>query len=528
MGAWAPVGGHRVRGLTVTARGWVVAWGLALFAVLSLIAAATALARSTPHLDIGSRGPLTDIWVGDQLGCQVQYAGDPTHEFYPPDAVPGDCGTFLSYNGTLYGPDFSHRRGTPSATPFSNGSNNYVSFTSAEPQTMTGSGTAASPYEETTKVTAGTITLTEVDSYVAGNSYYRTDIAVGVPPGLEVGSLRLYHGGNCYLQGSGEGFGDVEASTGAPACTANQNDSPPGQVEEFSPITPGSDHVETAFSDVWSDIAAQQPLPDTCACTRLGNNGEAISWNVGAAGGTFSLLSDFSAVGLLVGAPPAATTPAPPMLGKTFDVRLVSGVVLIRLPHGASSYAVGRAAPAGELSKGVGFVPLTTPRQLPVGTQFDARRGTVELVMASATPHKREAGTFSKGVFAVSQQRTRVHKGLTTLSLLEGAFPGGPTYASCSAGTTNHAVAVASKAGKLSPKVLNTLTAKDNHGSFATRGRYSSATVRGTHWRMGDRCDGTLTAVRRGIVDVFDFATRKTIVLHAGQSYLARARANQE
>jgi hypothetical protein len=40
---------------------------------------------------------------------------------------------------------------------------------------------------------------------------------------------------------------------------------------------------------------------------------------------------------------------------------------------------------------------------------------------------------------------------------------------------------------------------------------------------MEDRCDGTLTRVRRGRVDVRDFTRRRTIRLRAGRSYLARA-----
>ena len=55
-------------------------------------------------------------------------------------------------------------------------------------------------------------------------------------------------------------------------------------------------------------------------------------------------------------------------------------------------------------------------------------------------------------------------------------------------------------------------------------GRYSAATVRGTDWTVTDRCDGTLTTVRRGTVVVRDFRLRRTILLRAGKSYLARAR----
>ena len=61
-------------------------------------------------------------------------------------------------------------------------------------------------------------------------------------------------------------------------------------------------------------------------------------------------------------------------------------------------------------------------------------------------------------------------------------------------------------------------------GRFRTRGRYSSATVRGTVWTVTDRCDGTLTKVTRGVVAVRDFRRKKTVRLRAGRSYLAKAR----
>jgi hypothetical protein len=47
--------------------------------------------------------------------------------------------------------------------------------------------------------------------------------------------------------------------------------------------------------------------------------------------------------------------------------------------------------------------------------------------------------------------------------------------------------------------------------------------VRGTDWGVEDRCDGTLTLVHRGTVSVLDFGTRKTVLVHAGHSFLASA-----
>ena len=46
--------------------------------------------------------------------------------------------------------------------------------------------------------------------------------------------------------------------------------------------------------------------------------------------------------------------------------------------------------------------------------------------------------------------------------------------------------------------------------------------MRGTKWTIADRCDGTLTRDLTDSVAVMDFVRHKTIILHAGQSYLAR------
>ena len=54
----------------------------------------------TPFMDIASAGPLTHVWLGNELSCQVQHVTDgTTHEFFPPSVVPGDCGTFIAMAG---------------------------------------------------------------------------------------------------------------------------------------------------------------------------------------------------------------------------------------------------------------------------------------------------------------------------------------------------------------------------------------------------------------------------------------------
>lgn len=63
----------------------------------------------------------------------------------------------------------------------------------------------------------------------------------------------------------------------------------------------------------------------------------------------------------------------------------------------------------------------------------------------------------------------------------------------------------------------------DGTGRFRTIGRYAAASVRGTVWNTIDRCDGTLIVVRKGSVSVRDLVRKRTVVVKAGHSYLAKA-----
>jgi CSLREA domain-containing protein len=212
--------------------------------------------------------------------------------------------------------------------------------------------------------------------------------------------------------------------------------------------------------------------------------------------------------------------PPPPVLGKSFDVTPVAGLVLIRLP-GARAADTSHL-PGHALGKGQGFIPLTEARQLPSGTQVDARRGTIQLTSAAAQPHKLQTGTFNRGLFALAQDRGGTTKGLTTLSLLEGLFPGAPSYTSCKTKKAADPSSSTAHAAAVSSKVLQTLHASA-HGRFRTRGRYAAATVRGTAWTMSDRCDGTLVVAQRDTVAVTDFVRHITVLVHQGHRFLARA-----
>jgi hypothetical protein len=202
----------------------------------------------------------------------------------------------------------------------------------------------------------------------------------------------------------------------------------------------------------------------------------------------------------------SAPLPGSPTLGQSFNIAPVSGLVLV-LIHGH-------------------LVPLTQLQQLPAGVTVDSLHGTFQLTTATGgggSAHdaaakgkrvKTQTGKFGGAVVRLHQTRSGANRGLTTLMLVESAFKGAPGQAICNAHGAGDA-----HAAKAS-KVIQLLHASA-HGKFSTSGRYSAATVRGTVWTMSARCDGTLTHVITDSVAVTDFVRHRTIVLHAGQSYLA-------
>jgi hypothetical protein len=198
----------------------------------------------------------------------------------------------------------------------------------------------------------------------------------------------------------------------------------------------------------------------------------------------------------------AAAGPPPPQFGRSVDIGLVSGVVVVKPLH-ASEFRLG-----------------LQDRTIPVGSVIDTTHGEVDLRTAYATSsgvNRVQDGQFAGGRFTIRQRPS--DRGLSQLDL---ATPGNAT-ATCNARAKprNTPNIRNTRNTRVSSRVLATLHASA-HGAFRTRGHYSAATVRGTAWDTVDRCDGTLTRVRRGSVSVRDFVHHHTVTVTAGHSYLAR------
>lgn len=619
----------------------LIAAAVAIMAVLGLGAAGAA--RAADQEVITSAGPMSDIYLNNDLGCQVSMLNDTATSAFFGQTDPGGCGTFLQINAVdagvasgdpvVFGPDVSEG--------FAGGGSQVVPDFTPLGQALAGSGTTASPFTVTTTdavcaaatgttqpagaCPAGDVEVADVvetDTYVVGSDEYNTSVQIINKYDAAI-SGTLYHAADCFLE-QDNGYGALGAGN-APECTLTPGNTPAGRFMSFIPVSgpSGSDYgyFEGAYPDFWQDITSAGNLyPNSADPSGNVDNGMGLSWtySVPAAGSTtigFSTLvspappaastsapkvlgSEKATFSATVNPDGAATTvafeygldpkyglsttaslyvdhtalqtvgsgtapvtvtatatglvphalyhvrvvatsadgttmgndrtfttaagppPPPPVIGQEANFTPVSGVVYVK-PAGATAAAVN--------TTGHGFIPLTDARQLPVGSQIDARHGKLKLTLATSKKHGKhkastQTGLFYGGLFSVGQSKRASLKGLTTLKLIDnGAFAGAPSYSKCTAGkSSSDAVAIIAKGKPLNNKVLNTLNANE-HGNYKTQGKYSAATVRGTHFSVSDLCGGTLTHVYHGLVVVTVNRTHKHHTLHTGQSYLAKA-----
>jgi hypothetical protein len=346
-------------------------------------------------------------------------------------------------------------------------------------------------------------TLNNVGKIVVPASAYSTTIAGNLSNGgtLDLGTTRLTLNGNYIQRSNGQLSVTINGRQAGGTGFGQLGVLGPAALAGALTIQVAAGFVPTP-ADTFEIVQAKSLSGQFASVTVQGGTGSSFAYAPNYASSAVSLSSALP----------------PPVLGKTENVALLSGIVFVRLP----GHAAGDQE-HGALSKGQGFIPLTAARQLPSGSQIDSRLGTLSVASAASTGHgKPQVATLGGAIFGVSQSAHGLTKGLTTFALLEGDFPGAPSYTNCRRHAADHG-SLSARAAKASPTVLQTLKASDNHGKFRTRGRYSAATVRGTQWVTQDRCDGTLTIVKRGTVSVFSTVTRRTVTVHAGHSFLARA-----
>jgi hypothetical protein len=207
-----------------------------------------------------------------------------------------------------------------------------------------------------------------------------------------------------------------------------------------------------------------------------------------------------------------------PIQGQTLNVAPLAGTVKVKFPKGFTPTGKQSAFAHSAQSK---FTQLKSAQSIPVGSQLDVSRGRVQLASSQsgvATSSTIQTSSFSacaptkktcrapsstSAMFSMSQGRTG--NGLTEMVML-GSL-------TCKSGSGKAVAAARKKSRSLWG---------NGKGRFRTRGRNSSATVRGTQWLTKDTCSGTETRVTRGTVIVKDFAKGKNITVKQGKRYIAR------
>jgi hypothetical protein len=201
-----------------------------------------------------------------------------------------------------------------------------------------------------------------------------------------------------------------------------------------------------------------------------------------------------------------------PVIGQSVNVRPEKGTVKVQLARGTSKAAAKRLGfPAIARKR---FVPLRAGLQIPVGSLLDTQRGTVRLLSAGLpTPTSTgfQGASFSGSRFQVRQAGNNP---LTSL------------IAKDSLGKCNTKVPRGGARKVVVARKRSRTLFGSGKGRFRTRGRNSSATVRGTTWVQKDTCTTTTTLVKSGTVVVHDFAKRRNITIKSTgkrKRYVARA-----
>ena len=191
------------------------------------------------------------------------------------------------------------------------------------------------------------------------------------------------------------------------------------------------------------------------------------------------------------------TLPAP-VQGRVYNLEPVSGVVKIRIVRrrGKGVHGAGSSA----------FQTLVEAQQVGFDTIVDVRKGRVRMTTAANRAGDVQKGEFYGGVYTSTQPRSG-SRPVTELKLSESL--------ACQP----------NRRGKVtSSRARSRRLWGNGRGRFRTRGRNSTATVRGTVWLTKDTCNATTTTVREGVVTVRDLVKRKNVTVRAGRSYTARTR----
>ncbi len=371
--------------------------GVGILAVLVFLSASL---MSASAADITSAGPLTSVTTTEDLNCAVNHAADSSGEFYNDTA----CATFVTDGTNLYGPAYVPAGDGATAVT------GYEAWTPVDQTEPTGSGTEADPFTVVTTVTGGPFTVVQTDTYVVGQESVRTD--VNVTSNTAVNAI-VYRAGDCYLQDSDYGLGELVEGQ-APTCRAVPSSDNPNRIEQWYPLTSGSNYMVDGYYAVWAAIGSMTAFPDTVVADEDGepyDNGAGLSWSTALAAqgsATFSSLMVFSPVGIQPLTVTETVTPGTVIAGNqvTYTVE-VANPSLVAVPLSSISstlptgfaYLNGTTTGATTSNPAVSGNTLTWSGPFSVPAQAGNVPGTVTLSFTATT--SQVPGTYTSSATAV-------------------------------------------------------------------------------------------------------------------------------
>lgn len=208
---------------------------------------------------------------------------------------------------------------------------------------------------------------------------------------------------------------------------------------------------------------------------------------------------------------------------RVTDFGAVPGAVLRRslfVEPGGGNVSV---TPVG----GPGALPLREEDLVPNGSTVDATNGTLSLFVARDASNAQIGASVFSGDFTMRQLGgTRPYTEFR-LGKLSGCPAGGGARVASATGPAVASAAFAkplAKAARRRKRRRKRLWVSDRGGRWRTVTGSVSAGSIGTRWLTTLRCDATSITVRQGRVRVFDKIRKRTRILRAGQTYLARNR----
>jgi RHS repeat-associated protein len=218
-------------------------------------------------------GSLSYVETTADLNCRAQAASVTYH----PDLFFGGtaCGTFLTVGGRHFG---------PSNVPA--GSTSRSEAWSAGAQTVTGNGSAGSPWRTVSRATAGDsgLSVAQIDTWVQGASNWSTTITVR-NSGTVAQATKVYRAADCYVDGSDSGGGYGRGDEGSATCVGNSLAFEIRDQSSYTqPTASGSlARVRTYVNDyysVWSAVGSGAELPNTWLGNQVVDNGHALGWSL--------------------------------------------------------------------------------------------------------------------------------------------------------------------------------------------------------------------------------------------------------